>query len=92
MANNIQLYTIGPLEFPSLDINSVEGKWAADCVAHERQQIKRNRLMQDMLETGTLTTVHSGCQNNCPLPNGDMSTSATGNEGTLRRVVWPVQN
>lgn len=52
MANNIQLYTIGPLEFPSLDINSVEGKWAADCVAHERQQIKRNRLMQDMLETG----------------------------------------
>jgi hypothetical protein len=35
-----------------LDINSVEGKWAADFVAHERQQIKRNRLMQDMLETG----------------------------------------
>lgn len=52
MANNIQLYHIGPIEFPSLDINSVEGKWAADCVAHERQQIKRNRLMQDMLETG----------------------------------------
>lgn len=52
MANNIQLYNIGPIEFPSLDINSVEGKWAADCVAHERQQIKRNRLMQDMLETG----------------------------------------
>jgi hypothetical protein len=61
MANNIQLYHIGPIEFPSLDINSVEGKWAADFVAHERQQIKRNRLMQDMLETGLWEEMTAAC-------------------------------
>ena len=52
MANNIQIYKLGPIDFPSLDITSVEGKWAADLVARERQQIKRNRLAQEMRETG----------------------------------------
>jgi len=74
MANNIQLYNIGPIEFPSLDINSVEGKWAADCVAHERQQIKRNRLMQDMLETGLWEEMLS-----LPIQN----TQSLGNSSTV---------
>lgn len=52
MANNIQIYKLGPIKFPSLDITSVEGKWAAELVARERQQIKRNRLAQEMRETG----------------------------------------
>tara|TARA_B110000091_G_scaffold204793_2_gene239859 strand:- start:1466 stop:1894 length:429 start_codon:yes stop_codon:yes gene_type:complete len=49
------------IQFPSLDITDVLGKWAADAVGHERQRIKRDRLLQELNETGMLAEMET-CQ------------------------------
>jgi len=45
---------ITPVTFPSMDIKSVEGVWAHQLVQRERQNIKRMRLLEEMVQTGLL--------------------------------------